>query len=293
VELRSIRLDGAKSFLSHAAKAGLRLPAAVREWSAAAAFADRVDAELPTARAMVMLAGMMVEAGEQATAADPAAAMTALSQARSLASTLPPADRWGRLHAAAIALAELGDMKAAQQALQDAITAWSKVAHLHIRPTPWCTLAGDCVRVGLYGKAVSIAQQLPTTGPWAFDRAQALVSIVDALLEQNDRDRAVAHLEEAVQQISLHEFPPQRIQNRGNLAARFAQVGMLSRAMADDLSAEAPQETRETIASHLGRRGRPEEALSLYPGPATPQTMFSRRLSRPSSAREASKRRSK
>ena len=78
------------------------------------------------------------------------------------------------------------------------------------------------------------------------------------------------HLEEAVKQSSLIEFPPQRTQTRAGISARFAQLGMLPRALADDLSAEAPQQVRETVAAKLGRSGQPEKALALYPGPDTP-----------------------
>jgi hypothetical protein len=293
---RPIRLAGANHFRYEAAEAGLLLLAAVREWDSAAVFAKSVDAEQPAARARVTLGRMLLEAGqltsarylaeempdadERATqlieyakrlaAADPAAAKTALAEARSLASALPPEARWGRLDAAAIALAELGDMEAAHQALQDAITAWSEVPRIQFRPTPWCRLAGDAARVGLYEKALQIARGLPATGPWAFDRAQALMQIADALLEETDRDRAVEHLEEAVKQSSLIEFPPQRTQTRVGISARFAQLGMLSRALADDLSAEAPQQVRETVAAKLGQSGQPEKALALYPSPDTP-----------------------
>jgi tetratricopeptide (TPR) repeat protein len=293
---RPIRLAGAQSFRFEAARAGLLLLAAVREWDTAAVFAGSVDAGQPAARARVTLGRMLLEAGqltsarrladempdadERATllteyakrlaAAEPATARTALAEARSLASALPPLARWGRLDAAAIALAELGDMEAAHQALQDAITAWSEVPRIQFRPTPWCRLAGDCVRVGLYERALQIARGLPATGPWAFDRAQALVEIADALLENNDRDRAVEHLEEAVEQSSLIEFPPHRSQTRAAISARFAQLGMLPRALADDLSAEEPQQVRETVAAKLGRSGQPEEALALYSGPGTP-----------------------
>ena len=292
----SIRLAGARAFRYQVAKGGLWLLAAVREWSDAAAFAESADAEVPAARATVTLAGLLLEAGELAAArrlvdaipdpgeradqlikyaerltdADPAAAATALAEASSLASTLPPDKRWFRLDAAAIAHAKAGDTETAQQALQDAITAWGQVPRIQIRPTPWCRLAGDCVRVGLYEKADRIARRLPATGVWAFDRAQALVHVADALLEQDDRDQAVERLEEAVQQASLIEFPPQRTQTRGDIAARFAQLGMLSRALADDLSAEASQEIREKVAGRLGQSGRPEEALALYPSPQTP-----------------------
>lgn len=292
----SIRLAGARAFRHQVAKGGLCLLAAVREWSAAAAFAESVDAELPAARATVTLVGLLLRAGELAAArrlvdeipdpgeraaqlieyakrltdADPAAAATALAEARSLASTLPPDKRWYTLDAAAIALAKAGDTEAAQQALQDAITAWGEVLRIQSRPTPWCRLAGDCVRVGLYEKAVRIARGLPATGLWAFDRAQALVHIADALLEQDDQDRAVERLEEAVQEASLIGFPPQRTQTRGDIAARFAQLGMLSRALADDLSAEASDEIRQKVADRLGRSGRPEEALALYPSPQAP-----------------------
>lgn len=287
---RRIRLAGIKRFRYEIAKAGLLLLTTVGEWSAATAFAEGIDAKQPTARATATLIAMLLEANDLAAArrladtmpdpgaraaqlieyakrlaaADPAAATTALTEACSLVSTLPPAARWGRLAAAAVALAKLGHREAAQQALQDAITAWGEVPRIEMRPTPWCTLAGDCVRVGQYEKGINIARGLPETGPWALDRTYALVRIAEALTEQDDREGAVERLEEAVQQASLIEFDPQRVEARGFIATKFVRLGMLSRALAEDLSAEAPQRIRDTVAGELGRSGRPEEALALY-----------------------------